>query len=897
MDFRTTRLWNSALEPKVGELDGGRARARLHNTFLGFRDRAGHLAAEIARELPELTVHDITHLDALWKTAELISGPAIELTPPEAFVLGGAILLHDLGMSVAAYRGGLAELQRTRDWRDAVAALLRQTLDRFPTQGELQVPPPDVATEATREVLRLRHAENASRLATQGWQDASGNAYHLIEDVELRKSFGDLIGRVAHSHHWPVSRLGQEFNRIIGAPSWCPHSWTVDPLKVACLLRLADACHIDTRRAPGFLRVLRQPRGNSATHWAFQERLAKPRLDGERLVFSSGSPFPQEEASAWWLCLDTLSMVDRELRQVDALLADVGRPRLAARGVAGVEDPARLVELIRTEGWLPVDTRLRVGDIPLLISRLGGRQLYGNEPRVPLRELLQNATDAVRARRLQENRPEGWGDVVVRLGGDESGYWVEVEDTGLGMSQAVLTGPLIEFGTSYWSSPLAREEYPGLLAKGFQPTGRYGIGFFSVFIWGDRVSVTTRRADEAQRDTRVLEFSAGLASRPLLRPATEEERLLEGGTRVRVWLKNHPTEPGGVLYMSQELRSWTLHDTLREFSPCADANVYVEEFSSARSCAIPSANWLNMDGVELLQRLSEGGAGDSLVPEDLGRLGRNLRPLRGATGQLLGRACISAAYELLGSCFARPWGHISDGVFRGGWLEDIAGILVGAPRTASRMEAWPLVDRDTLAAWASEQARLWSQEPLSKEALFKVAQVVRTCGGDVSGLPVAGNFVETMTPEDITRRSWASEVLLLEMPDPRSSQHLWQKHLEALPLGGQYTEQELSQRVLGTSVKVLGAIGMDRQGVNSNHVWPPWCVEETHDIPRYSLAWVALESLARAWTTTVEAILECSLFGPQRMNIQLANGTEGSVICTAVLKKPAQPAGEVGAGS
>jgi hypothetical protein len=192
---------------------------------------------------------------------------------------------------------------------------------------------------------------------------------------------------------------------------------------------------------------------------------------------------------------------------------------------------------------------------------------------------------------------------------------------------------------------------------------------------------------------------------------------------------------------------------------------------------------------------------------------------------------------------------------------------------------------------------LWSQEPISKAALFKVAQVVRTFGGDVSGLPIAGNFVETMTPEDIARRSWASEVLLLEMPDPRLSQNVWQQRLAALPLGGRYTEQELSQRVLGASVKVLGALGMDRQGVNSNHVWPPWCVEETHGIPRYTLAWVVLESLARAWATTVEDVLECSSFGPQRMNIQLANGTEGSVICTAVLKKPAQPVGEVGAGS
>jgi len=47
-------------------------------------------------------------------------------------------------------------------------------------------------------------------------------------------------------------------------------------------------------------------------------------------------------------------------------------------------------------------------------------------------------------------------------------------------------------GASYWNSSLLREEYPGLLARGFRALGRHGIGFFSVFIWGPRVTVTTR---------------------------------------------------------------------------------------------------------------------------------------------------------------------------------------------------------------------------------------------------------------------------------------------------------------------------------------------------------------------------------------------------------------------
>lgn len=142
-----------------------------------------------------------------------------------------------------------------------------------------------------------------------------------------------------------MDKLGEEFaTRRLGAPTGYPPEWTVGSLKLACLLRLADVSHVDARRAPGFLRALRQPEGIAREHWVFQEHLHQPYLSEDRLVYTSGRPFTLQEASAWWLCFDTLQLIDRELRQVDALLADISqqeRPRLAARSVAGVEDPER----------------------------------------------------------------------------------------------------------------------------------------------------------------------------------------------------------------------------------------------------------------------------------------------------------------------------------------------------------------------------------------------------------------------------------------------------------------------------------------------------------------------------------------------------------------------------
>ena len=67
-------------------------------------------------------------------------------------------------------------------------------------------------------------------------------------------------------------------------------------LKLACLLRTADAIHLDGRRAPGFLRALRKPEGYADLHWTFQQNIHQPAREGERIVFTSGYAFTVEEA-------------------------------------------------------------------------------------------------------------------------------------------------------------------------------------------------------------------------------------------------------------------------------------------------------------------------------------------------------------------------------------------------------------------------------------------------------------------------------------------------------------------------------------------------------------------------------------------------------------------------
>src|ERR1035438_4161902 len=97
LEFETSALWQAAFGERPKDRHAA-ARVALKRKFLDLREKVSVLVAQIAKDIPGLTVHDVTHLDALWETASLIAGPELAINPAEAYVLGASILLHDAGM-------------------------------------------------------------------------------------------------------------------------------------------------------------------------------------------------------------------------------------------------------------------------------------------------------------------------------------------------------------------------------------------------------------------------------------------------------------------------------------------------------------------------------------------------------------------------------------------------------------------------------------------------------------------------------------------------------------------------------------------------------------------------------------------------------------------------------
>lgn len=124
-----------------------------------------------------------------------------------------------------------------------------------------------------------------------------------------------------------------------------------------------------------------------------------------------------------------------------------------------------------------------------IIELLVGDNLY-EDNFVFIRELLQNAIDAVHARAAFDNSfSEEDGQISMYSWQDEEGYtWFRIEDNGIGMTEDVIKNYFLKVGSSYYSSEhFAAEKAKYKSKSDYTPISRFGIGILSCFM-GDRDS-------------------------------------------------------------------------------------------------------------------------------------------------------------------------------------------------------------------------------------------------------------------------------------------------------------------------------------------------------------------------------------------------------------------------
>ena len=178
----------------------------------------------------------------------------------EGFVLGCSFLVHDSVLSYKAF-GGKDALRGTIEWKDNYQDIVGTEYDT--EEGKKRI---------DFKVIRQLHAKNCGEILSRQFMSLEGKDYYLLVDDEMRVHYGQLIGEVASSHHWEVEQLSELPTQVNGLAIF-PVDWTINPRKLACILRCADAAAIDSGRAPDYLFRLLRLNGVSRDHWVAQNRL------------------------------------------------------------------------------------------------------------------------------------------------------------------------------------------------------------------------------------------------------------------------------------------------------------------------------------------------------------------------------------------------------------------------------------------------------------------------------------------------------------------------------------------------------------------------------------------------------------------------------------------------
>jgi len=175
---------------------------------------------------------------------------------------------------------------------------------------------------------------------------------------------------------------------------------------------------------------------------------------------------------------------------------------------------------------------------------LMGQKLY-KDPTTALRELLQNAFDAVTVRqKIFENKLE---TVIPYIKISYNGIALEIEDNGVGMDENVFKNYFLQIGKSYYSSPIFYSKFSNI-----DIVSEFGIGILSAFMIANSITIESRKESEnSLAPFYPIYFEIPTAHSFLIQKQSERKEI---GTKLILKLKdNNPFNRKNIIHLVEEI--------------------------------------------------------------------------------------------------------------------------------------------------------------------------------------------------------------------------------------------------------------------------------------------------------------------------------------------------------
>ncbi len=453
---------------------------------------------------PEFTLHDETHLMRVTELmARVIPANVLEsvLNPAEITLLMLSAHFHDVGMVPDADE--VARIKESREFslaRDNWLVEFEAFRDATRILSEPDANLTDkklcerVVAEHEAAILLRFLRENHAKYSAEFVRSRFGS------DDRLRIGTGHLAESLALlclSHNWPADQLTESngflLDKAIG-------TFPVNLQYLATILRLADILDFDRERTPDELfRSISFRNPISIEEWEKHRSVTGWKIDQDAVRFECACEHPQYDRTIHRF----LGFIDEEL----AAAHEMCRRFPSRFSNYRFDLPVRTD---RSRIKPKQGAYIQALDLEISISRdeiirlLMTEKLYGH-PSLAIRELLQNSWDALRHRSAIIKRDEQmeWtlGAVEFEHGvNSDNREYIRCTDNGVGMDEQILKNYLVRAGRSYYRSPEFERERLTFAQKGadFDPCARFGIGFMSIFMLGDQITIWTRRYNGLQ---------------------------------------------------------------------------------------------------------------------------------------------------------------------------------------------------------------------------------------------------------------------------------------------------------------------------------------------------------------------------------------------------------------
>ncbi len=461
--------------------------------IIGIKKSLQNMLSLIGRDgiFDEYTKHDISHVDTMLSMLDYLIPKSTQeiMTPADWLLIVLSFYFHDLGMLVTKkeFSGRMNNIHFKKYHKEYLSKVSNVESLKLYADDEKE-------RFVYQEYVRLNHGSRISDwLTNENTEQYDKEVVDLVQNMVsgLKAMFIRDVARICRSHN------DDDINDFKKYPTKVNYGMSPEEkgnvFYAALMLRTADLLHITENRCPSEqFQVISPSNPISQREWAKQSNVYS--ISPKDMINEEGDVAKDlqsdtllvtgyfEDPKGFFPLMDYLAYARQQLRQSYKLNEEVKK-----KFQISYDFPWKDIDdsNVDTKGYERRQLSFTI-DQQKILDLLVGETLYNNIT-VSLREISQNAIDAVKVKQYeQDNKSERGYKPKVEVTWIPETRQLIVADNGTGMDMDIINNHLLKVGSSRYRDKDFLKTHAD-----FNSISRFGIGLLSCFLVAEDVDILT----------------------------------------------------------------------------------------------------------------------------------------------------------------------------------------------------------------------------------------------------------------------------------------------------------------------------------------------------------------------------------------------------------------------